>query len=274
MSGTGSDNGWLEAAIAWEVCASLHRQYCKGKDALFTTRQSDFVKHAEDARARASHGQASSQPECLTCNDHGAVGNILTAEPCPDCTRKAAPAAVTGSSEAVAYLDIGTGGYLDLGTDLADEALSRLPKGRHALVIAGTYGIDGYIAAPTTQPSPAAQGDALDAARYRWLRNKSHVVHNKTWLGGISACNRDGDFLCRDDALAALDTAIDIARKFAGAFLDGAYLAQQHRKVVKLSNYDVGRLTVFDGLHHVETPVLVGFIRHIEAALRQKAGCE
>ena len=58
MSGNGSDNGWLEAAIAWEVCASLHRQYCKGKDALFTTRQSDFVKHAENARVRASHGQA------------------------------------------------------------------------------------------------------------------------------------------------------------------------------------------------------------------------
>ena len=134
------------------------------------------------------------------------------AEPAAD----AASAAVTGPIEAVAYLDIGTGGYLDLGTDLADEALSRLPKGRHALVIAGTYGIDGYIAAPTTQPSPAAQGDALDAARYRWLRNKSHVVHNKTWLGGISACNRDGDFLCRDDALAALDTAIDIARKQGG----------------------------------------------------------
>ena len=46
MSGTGSDNGWM------------HRQYCKGKDALFTTRQSDFVKHAENARGRASHGQA------------------------------------------------------------------------------------------------------------------------------------------------------------------------------------------------------------------------
>lgn len=25
-------------------------------------------------------------PECQTCNDHGAVGNVLTAEPCPDCT--------------------------------------------------------------------------------------------------------------------------------------------------------------------------------------------
>lgn len=58
MSGIWSDNGWLEASIAWEVCASLHRQYCKGKDALFTTRQSDFVKHAENARGRAAHGQA------------------------------------------------------------------------------------------------------------------------------------------------------------------------------------------------------------------------
>ena len=65
MSGIGSnnnnDNGWLEAAIAWEVCASLHRQYCEGKDDLFTTRQSDFVKHAENARRLASRGQAPKQ---------------------------------------------------------------------------------------------------------------------------------------------------------------------------------------------------------------------
>lgn len=27
-------------------------------------------------------------PDCLTCNDHGAVGNIMNAEPCPDCTMK------------------------------------------------------------------------------------------------------------------------------------------------------------------------------------------
>lgn len=57
MSGIGSNNGWMEAAIAWEVCASLHRQYCKGKDDLFTTRRSDFVKHAENARRLASRGQ-------------------------------------------------------------------------------------------------------------------------------------------------------------------------------------------------------------------------
>ena len=74
-----------------------------------------------------------------------------------DADRAARAPADSGAAPAggvVAYLDIGAGGYLDLGTDLTDEALSRLPKGRHALVIAGTYGIDGYIAAPTTQPAP------------------------------------------------------------------------------------------------------------------------
>ena len=88
---------------------------------------------------RASHGQAPAQ---------------------------AAPAAVAGPSEAVAYLDIGAGGYLDLGTDLSNEALSRLPKGRHALVIAGTYGIDGYTAAPNTQPAP---DEILNMAREQGL---------------------------------------------------------------------------------------------------------
>lgn len=62
---SGIDNGWLEAAIAWEVCASLHRQYCKGKDDLFTTRQSDFVKHAENAREHISHGQAPAVAEAI-----------------------------------------------------------------------------------------------------------------------------------------------------------------------------------------------------------------
>ena len=43
-------DGWKEAAIAWEVCASIHREYGKGKDPFFNTRQGDFVKHANDAR--------------------------------------------------------------------------------------------------------------------------------------------------------------------------------------------------------------------------------
>lgn len=95
-----------------------------------------------------------------------------------------APAAVAGPSEAVAYLDIGTGGYLDLGTDLADEALSRLPKGRHALVIAGTYGIYGYTAASTPQSAPPPQaapaGVLEDAARWHWMAE--YIVGTRTDL--------------------------------------------------------------------------------------------
>ncbi len=52
------------------------------------------------------------------------------------------------AQEAVAYLDIGAGGYLDIGSDLPEEQLLALPLGRHALGIIGTYGIDGYISAP------------------------------------------------------------------------------------------------------------------------------
>jgi hypothetical protein len=46
-------DGWLEAAIAWEVCASIHEKYAKGKDALYKTRHADFVAHAKEARRRA-----------------------------------------------------------------------------------------------------------------------------------------------------------------------------------------------------------------------------
>ena len=45
--------GWKEAAIAWSVCASIHETWAKGKDALYKTRHADFVRHADDARARA-----------------------------------------------------------------------------------------------------------------------------------------------------------------------------------------------------------------------------
>jgi hypothetical protein len=44
--------GWQEAVIAWAVCASIHRQFCKGRDPFFRTRQSDFVKHEKAAREK------------------------------------------------------------------------------------------------------------------------------------------------------------------------------------------------------------------------------
>jgi hypothetical protein len=39
---------------------------------------------------------------------------------------------------------------------------------------------------------------------------------------------------------------------------------------VGLTDEEVGTLTVFDGLHHVEVPVLAGFARAIEAKLKEK----
>jgi hypothetical protein len=56
--------------------------------------------------------------------------------------------------KAVAYLDLGTGGYMDIGTDLTDEALAALPKGRHMLGIVGTYGVDGYVPAQNAPSVP------------------------------------------------------------------------------------------------------------------------
>ena len=70
-------------------------------------------------------------------------------------TWKAIEARVTGAQptpKAVAYLDLGVGGYMDICTDLTDEALAAIPKGRHILGIVGTYGVEGYSPA---QPAPS-----------------------------------------------------------------------------------------------------------------------
>lgn len=45
-------DGWKEAAIAWSVCASIHENWAKGKDALYSTRHADFEKRADDARRK------------------------------------------------------------------------------------------------------------------------------------------------------------------------------------------------------------------------------
>ena len=47
-------SGWKEAAIAWEVCGSIHEAFAKKKDAMYSTRHSDFERHAEDARRMLS----------------------------------------------------------------------------------------------------------------------------------------------------------------------------------------------------------------------------
>ena len=71
----------------------------------------------------------------------------------------AGPATAAPAGGVVAYLDIGAGGYIDLGSDLSIEEISRLPKGRHALIIAGTYGINGYTPQPTQTQAVAVPLD-------------------------------------------------------------------------------------------------------------------
>lgn len=58
LKAEGLREGMKEAAIAWTVCASIHREYAKGRDPLFKTRQADFVKAADKARADALSPQA------------------------------------------------------------------------------------------------------------------------------------------------------------------------------------------------------------------------
>lgn len=62
--------------------------------------------------------------------------------------REALAAPQPAQQEPVAYLDVGDGGYLDIGSELTDLELSKLPKGRHLLVIAGTFGVDDAAQAP------------------------------------------------------------------------------------------------------------------------------
>ncbi|HDX0923705.1 TPA: hypothetical protein RNS88_003642 [Stenotrophomonas maltophilia] len=85
-------------------------------------------------------------------------GELHTTE-CPNMRHLAARQPV---GEPVAYLDLGAGGYMDVGTDLSKEELAALPKGRHMLGIIGTYGVDGYKPAQAVDLGPVR--DALDAA--------------------------------------------------------------------------------------------------------------
>ena len=44
------------------------------------------------------------------------------------------------------------------------------------------------------------------------------------------------------------------------------------RPWIGLTDEEVGGLTVFDGLHHIETPLLAEYVLHIQAKLREKNG--
>lgn len=104
---------------------------------------------------------AAPDAKCRTCSGHGAVGNILTAEPCPDCAPSpAAPGAKVLTDEDMEALSLTHG----LKGDVEEMA-----------IIVETMVLDRLAADESFEDriSDWAHGDALDAARYRWLRDNA-----------------------------------------------------------------------------------------------------
>lgn len=52
----------------------------------------------------------------------------------------------------------------------------------------------------------------------------------------------------------------------------GAQVARELIGVPLLSDVEVGMLTVYGGLHHVDVSLLAEFVRHVETTVRRKAG--
>ena len=87
--------------------------------------------------------------------------------------------------------------YEDLGGAADDVQLLRMGYA------AARLEIESLKARPAgaPQPSPAAQGDALDAARYRWLRAGNNAKHGAAWHVAVNLYGCEWD--------AAIDAAMN-----------------------------------------------------------------
>ena len=150
-------------------------------------------------------------PECLTCSDHGAVGNILTAEPCPDCTRlndQPAPATqqagIPGNfiTHRAAWREaLETAKFFSTGVDRSywDHELAAFDRSFDRL---------WTLMQDTPHPSPTAQSaDSVqeDAALWHWLAE--YLVGTRTDL---------------DDEIVASETVNDLRKLVKAAIKQGA----------------------------------------------------
>lgn len=147
---------------------------------------------------------------CLTCNGHGMIGGLTPhpgydAEPCPDCspapTSHPIPTGATGEDgEALRWRDgeppfPQNQEWFIAETTYGDRVvLCALPKGMsHDYKTADeTYLranlVKRWMQFPDCEylpPEAPAAGDALDAARYRWLRDnilEDHSLPGSFWL--------------------------------------------------------------------------------------------
>lgn len=135
-------------------------------DTSYTGFTKDFA-HAQKhdnciAVYTAQQPAPSAAAPCPTCNDQGAVGNILTAEPCPDCTRWNAQPAPANQQAG--------GGWQLVPIDVTDDMLAEFAKGAdssvdwHGATEAERQDVrDGFgpayraMLAAAPQPSPTAQ---------------------------------------------------------------------------------------------------------------------
>ncbi len=147
---TWAREGWAEAERLHLENAALSAQPSPGGQGDASHYWPEVDRILVDAYVAGSEGDEFDMIAART-----AIHAALAArqQVCGTCTEVIRPDALTGTTcrcarqpvgEPVAYLDLGAGGYMDVGTDLSDDELAALPKGRHMLGIIGTYGVDGY----------------------------------------------------------------------------------------------------------------------------------
>ncbi|AKQ59698.1 hypothetical protein ACR55_01828 [Bordetella hinzii] len=131
------------------------------------------------------------RPVCLTCDDHGWIGGPSFhdpgegGEPCPDCAAPVAAQAQPSGNAGEFKTDDQLGGLLasirNYGSWKYAEAKDRAQPDLSD-VRAAWDEVYEKVQALAAQ-APAAKADALDAARYRWLRKGA--VHDVAVVRGI-----------------------------------------------------------------------------------------
>jgi hypothetical protein len=106
------------------------------------------------------------------------------------------------------------------------------------------------------------------------------MTKEEAWLMWMNESNRyveyDWDMIKKSSHWQAFSRGWDAASVNVNGWDDAYKMGMEAGKELEqhewqgLTDEEVGMLTVFDGLHHVEVPLLAEFIRAIEAKLKEK----
>lgn len=174
------------------------------------------MKTHKEVREYAKHN-------AQACADAAVMGNPMSIPP------------VVDKRPAVAYLDLGAGGYMDMDTDLTDEQLAALPKGRHMLAIIGTHGVNGYTPAAVASAPVAGEAQPLGYVRkgrewpnqcYYPSSHKPTDIHNWTPVFDHAAPQPSGDagIAASDHERNAALEALEAAQRFIRNGIEFGYI--------------------------------------------------